>query len=105
MPQCLVKISKNIVKYSIFSKNRSEASVQTSTTIANDKCLKALGIYSINSMKMIDSSRWFSAGVNVYYLHGEAAFAPAYGLLVCLPLVRPAGLWHINVFLSPEALP
>lgn len=35
---------------------------------------------------------------------GEVAFALSYGLLVSLPLVRPAGLWNVGGLLPPQTL-
>lgn len=39
------------------------------------------------------------------HLDCKAAFAAADRLLVCLPLVRPTRLGHVDVFLPAETLP
>lgn len=36
--------------------------------------------------------------------HREVTFALSYSLLVSLPLMRSAGLWHIGGLLPPQAL-
>lgn len=39
------------------------------------------------------------------YLNREAALASTDAFFISLPLMRPTGLWHIDIFLSPKALP
>lgn len=39
------------------------------------------------------------------YLNREAALASTNTFFISLPLMRPTGLWDIDIFLSPKALP
>lgn len=39
------------------------------------------------------------------YLNRKATLASTNAFFISLPLMRPAGLWDIDIFLSPKALP